>query len=141
MLVEGTKVSAVDYLGALRAVKEEIKKEFLSTFKHNINAIITPTTIIPAPGFDEETVSIDNCTVLETRQALLQNTIVFNSTGLPAISIPIGLTKDDMPVGAQIIGPPFKEDLILSMAYNYEHINNNIDKFRTPRKLHPRDAY
>ena len=141
MLVEGTKVSAVDYLGALRAVKEEIKKEFLSTFKHNINAIITPTTIIPAPGFDEETVSIDNCTVLETRQALLQNTIVFNSTGLPAISIPIGLTKDDMPVGAQIIGPPFKEDLILSMAYNYEHINNNIDKFMTPRKLHPRDTY
>jgi aspartyl-tRNA(Asn)/glutamyl-tRNA(Gln) amidotransferase subunit A len=139
MLIEGTKISAVDYIDALRTVKEEIKKEFLSIFNHNIDAIITPTIIIPAPSFEEKTVSIDICTVLETRQALLRNTIVFNSTGLPAISIPIGLTKDKMPVGAQIIGPPFKEDLVLSMAYNYECINNSIDKFMTPRKVHYRN--
>jgi Asp-tRNA(Asn)/Glu-tRNA(Gln) amidotransferase A subunit family amidase len=83
---------------------------------------------IPAPRFYEKTVSIDD-NVLQTREALLRNTIVFNSTGLPAVNIPIGLTKDNMPVGAQIIGPPFKEDLILSMAYNYERINNSMDKF------------
>jgi aspartyl-tRNA(Asn)/glutamyl-tRNA(Gln) amidotransferase subunit A len=86
---------------------------------------MVPTTIIPAPRFDEETVSIDMNTVVETREALLQNTILFNSTGLPAISIPIGLTKDNMPVAAQIIGPPFKEEKILSIAYNYERINNS----------------
>jgi aspartyl-tRNA(Asn)/glutamyl-tRNA(Gln) amidotransferase subunit A len=94
-----------------------------------IDAIITPTTIIPALRFDEETVSIGKNTVLETRQALLRNTIVFNGTGLPAISIPIGLTQYNMPVGAQIIGPPFREDTILSIAYSYECMNNSIDKF------------
>jgi Asp-tRNA(Asn)/Glu-tRNA(Gln) amidotransferase A subunit family amidase len=50
-----------------------------------IDAIIIPTTIIPALRFDEETVSIGKNTVLETLQALLRNTIVFNGTGLPAI--------------------------------------------------------
>src|SRR5215216_598031 len=127
MLIQGTKISAVDYIRALRTVKE-IRKEFLSILSRNVDVIITPTTIIPAPRFDEETVSIGNNT-LETRQALLRNTIVFNSTGLPAISIPIGLTKDNMPVGAQIIGPPFNEDMILSIAYSYECMNNSIDKF------------
>ena len=128
MLIQGTKISAVDYIRALRTVKE-IRKEFLSILSRNVDTIITPTTIIPALRFDEETVRIDKNTVLETRQALLRNTIVFNSTGLPAISIPIGLTKDNMPVGAQIIGPPFREDMVLSIAYNYECLNNSVDKF------------
>lgn len=124
MLVQGTKVSAVDYISALNTVRK-LRQEFLSILNYKVDAIMVPTTIIPAPRFDEETVSIDMNTVVETREALLQNTILFNSTGLPAISIPIGLTKDNMPVAAQIIGPPFKEEKILSIAYNYERINNS----------------
>lgn len=37
-----------------------------------------------------------------------------------------------MPVGAQIIGPPFKEEIILSIAYNYEDMNNSMNKFIPP---------
>ena len=33
--------------------------------------------------------------VIQTRKALLRNTIIFNHTGLPAVTIPIGLTKED----------------------------------------------
>jgi aspartyl-tRNA(Asn)/glutamyl-tRNA(Gln) amidotransferase subunit A len=97
------------------------------------SAYIVPTTIITAPRFDEQTVRIDMNTVVETREALLRNTILFNSIGLPAISIPIGLTKkDNMPVAAQIIGPPFKEETILSIAYNYERTNNSPKRFIPP---------
>jgi Asp-tRNA(Asn)/Glu-tRNA(Gln) amidotransferase A subunit family amidase len=34
-----------------------------------------------------------------------------------------------MPIGVQIIGSPFKEDVILSIAYNYERVNNIADTF------------
>jgi aspartyl-tRNA(Asn)/glutamyl-tRNA(Gln) amidotransferase subunit A len=132
MLVQGTKISAVDYISAVNTVRK-LRKEFLSILNHKVDAIIVPTTIIPAPRFDEEGVSIDLNTVVKTREALLRNTIVFNSTGLPAISIPIGLTtKDNMPVAAQIIGPPFKEETILSIAHNYEHTNNSLKRFVPP---------
>jgi aspartyl-tRNA(Asn)/glutamyl-tRNA(Gln) amidotransferase subunit A len=131
MLVQGKMISAVDYIHSLRTVKG-IKKELLAMFSgRKIDAIAVPTTIISAPSINDNVVSVGKNVVLETRQALLRNTIVFNSTGLPAISVPIGLTKENMPVGVQIIGPPFREDIILSIAYCYELKSNgsNLDKF------------
>ena len=50
-------------------ITKDIKNDFLSIFdnkKKKTDIIIVPTTIIPAPGFDEETVSIDD-NVFETR--------------------------------------------------------------------------
>lgn len=128
MLIQGTKISAVDYIQSRNNVKE-IKNEFLSILNQQVEAIVVPTTIIPAPRFEEKTICIGKNTVLETREALLRNAIVFNSTGLPAITIPIGLTKHNLPVGAQIIGRPFKEEMILSIAYSYERLNNSMNKF------------
>ena len=116
MLVQGKRISAVDYIQSLRAVNE-IRNEILAILSNRkIDAIVAPTTIVAAPRIRDSVVSVRNRVVVETRQALLQNTVVFNSTGLPAISIPIGLTKENMPVGAQIIGPPFREEIILEIA-------------------------
>ncbi|MGC1134777.1 MAG: amidase family protein [Nitrososphaeraceae archaeon] len=84
----------------------EIRNSFLKLFSiQNLDAFVVPTTIIPAPRFGQEKVNVCRNVILDTRQALLRNTIVFNSIGLPLVSIPIGLTKkDNLPVGAQIIG-------------------------------------
>jgi aspartyl-tRNA(Asn)/glutamyl-tRNA(Gln) amidotransferase subunit A len=130
MLIEGTKISAVEYLHAMTITKK-IKSDFLSVLDKETDVIIVPTTIIPAPVFDEETVNIGD-SLFEIREALLRNTMIFNSTGLPSLSLPIGLTKDKMPIGVQIIGSPFKEDIILSIAYNYERMNNISNTFVPP---------
>ena len=124
MLLQGTRISAVNYIQSLNAANE-IRNEMLALFSNQeIDALIVPTTIVAAPRISDTVVSIRNNDVLETRQALLRNTIVFNSTGLPAITIPIGFTKQNLPVGSQIVGPPFGEEIILSIAYFYEQINN-----------------
>ena len=129
MLLEGKRISAADYIKSLRTVKE-IKSEFLAMFSdRKIDAIVVPSTIVPAPRVVDNIVRVGKNVVLETRQALLRNTIVFNSTGLPAISIPIGFTNSNMPVGVQIVGPPFKEEIILSVAYCYEQISSSMDTF------------
>jgi aspartyl-tRNA(Asn)/glutamyl-tRNA(Gln) amidotransferase subunit A len=51
---------------------------------------------------------------------LLRNTRPFNVCGLPAISLPCGFTQDGLPIGLQIAGPPWREDLILRLAQKYE---------------------
>jgi Asp-tRNA(Asn)/Glu-tRNA(Gln) amidotransferase A subunit family amidase len=52
--------------------------------------------------------------VIESR---VVNTIAFDSTGLPAVNEPTGFSSNNMPVGVQIVGAPFKEEKILSLAY------------------------
>jgi aspartyl-tRNA(Asn)/glutamyl-tRNA(Gln) amidotransferase subunit A len=132
MLIQGTRVMAYDYLNS-KTIIEEIGKEFMRTLSSECSTIIiVPTTIITAPLYSELiTVDVNN-KVFQTREALLRNTIVFNSIGLPVISIPIGLTSKNLPVGAQLVGAQFKEDRILSLAYSYE--KENKDKFMLPIK-------
>ena len=130
MLLEGNNISAIDYIHAHR-VRNEMRREFLNLLT-KVDVVIVPTTILTAPRFDDLEASEINGKSIEVREALLRNTILFNSTGLPAISIPVGLTKDGMPVGVQIVGSLFQEEKILSMAYRYECINNSLNKFVPP---------
>lgn len=46
-------------------------------------------------------------------------TIPANLAGIPAISVPCGLAQG-LPVGLQVMGPAFSEELILKVAYAYE---------------------
>lgn len=129
LLLEGKEISELKYSQSLGTVKE-ITNEFINVLStQKLDALIVPTTIIPAPRFDQDlSLALDN-TGLQSRQALLRNTFVFNSTGLPTITVPIGLTKDSLPVGAQLIGSCFQEEAILSIAYAYECLNHSVDRF------------
>jgi aspartyl-tRNA(Asn)/glutamyl-tRNA(Gln) amidotransferase subunit A len=47
-------------------------------------------------------------------------TIAVNLSGLPALSLPCGFDAQQLPIGLQLIGQPFKEDILLQTAYAYE---------------------
>ena len=47
-------------------------------------------------------------------------TVPINVAGVPAISVPCGLSQDGMPIGMQIIGKHFDEETILNAVYTYE---------------------
>jgi aspartyl-tRNA(Asn)/glutamyl-tRNA(Gln) amidotransferase subunit A len=54
-------------------------------------------------------------------------TIPANLAGLPALSIPVGFAQN-LPVGMQIIGPQFREDLIFRVGYAYQQITDWHEK-------------
>lgn len=47
--------------------------------------------------------------------------------GIPAINIPVGLDKNNLPVGMQIMGNYFAENTILDLAYQFEKKTNYFD--------------
>ena len=122
MLIEGTYITMDDYILAKKQIKK-IKHEFMKFFS-GINAILVPTTIILAPKLREIDIKIDGLQ-LNVRRALLRNTILFNSIGLPAITIPIGFVNEKgiiLPVGLQIIGPQYGDHMVLFMAQKMEEL-------------------
>ena len=51
----------------------------------------------------------------------------FNVTGQPAISIPDGF-GNGLPTGLQLIGPIYKDELVLRVAYTYEQVAPRNDR-------------
>ena len=50
---------------------------------------------------------------------IMANTAPFNYTGFPALSVPCG-KSEGMPVGLQLVGPYFREDLLIRVAHAYQ---------------------
>ena len=112
----GEKVTAPEYIARRREL-DEARRTIRSIFA-DVDVLVTPTTPIPAPGIADLKSSPDALRPAELK--LLRNTRPFNVWGLPAISVPCGFTQAGLPIGLQIAGPPWREDLVLRLAYAYE---------------------
>ena len=117
MLERGIDISAVEYIKA-QANKLKLKSAFLKSMK-DLDGLVVPTTSIAAPLLDQTMVNINGKSI-EVYQALSRLTTVFDVTGLPVLNIPAGLIDGKLPVGVQLVGRPFEEASILSMAHIYE---------------------
>src|SRR5712692_6382667 len=101
------------YYGKAQAVRTLIKRDFDEAFKE-VDVIVTPTMPTPAFKLGEK--------IQDPLQMYLSDiyTISVNLAGVPAISLPCGLSSRKLPIGLQIIGRPFEEEKVLRAAYAYE---------------------
>lgn len=112
----GEKITAADYMQGLRELEEARRK--IKRIFAQVDLLVTPTTPMPAPAIAELKANPDRLRPAELR--LLRNTRPFNVWGLPAISLPCGFTESGLPIGVQIAGPHWREDLVLRLAHAYE---------------------
>ena len=60
-------------------------------------------------------------------------------TGLPALSVPAGFTSDGLPVGLELLGRPFSDVRLVSMAYAFEQLGlRRRAPYATPRLVRGR---
>ena len=112
----GANVSAADYIHRRREL-DEARRAITSVFD-SVDLLVTPTIPTPPPiiaDLKENPDLLRPCEIL-----MLRNTRPVNAWGVPAISIPCGFTAKGLPIGLQIIGPHWREDLVLQLAYAYE---------------------
>jgi aspartyl-tRNA(Asn)/glutamyl-tRNA(Gln) amidotransferase subunit A len=111
----GTGISATAYLKALETREKFIQQFHLALADAGVDALVLPTTPIAAPLIGEEKTRIGK-EDHPTRALLLRLNRPANLAGIPAISIPCGLTSTGLPVGLQLIGAVTGEPLLLRIA-------------------------
>ena len=113
LLDQGRLLPATDYIHAQR-LRQRMQREFARVWA-SVDCLITPTTPNTAPRVGDTTVRIGGREE-DVRLATTRLVRSVNLVGLPALSIPCGLSGDGLPVGLQIIGPAFQEALILRVG-------------------------
>jgi aspartyl-tRNA(Asn)/glutamyl-tRNA(Gln) amidotransferase subunit A len=104
-LEEANQVTAVTYLQAQR-YRAAFQQRILDHLK-DYDALLMPTSRVPAP----KTTEVENFFL-----TLSLNCIPWSFIGFPAISLPCGLTPDQLPVGAQLVAGPFEDGRLLALA-------------------------
>jgi aspartyl-tRNA(Asn)/glutamyl-tRNA(Gln) amidotransferase subunit A len=111
----GTYVLSAGYYDAyyLRAqkVRTLVRRDFEAAFEAGVDALLTPAT--PSAAFAIGEKSAANPIEMYLNDAF---TVTVNMAGLPGISVPAGLTGEGLPLGLQLIGRPFDEETLFSLA-------------------------
>src|SRR5712692_2188004 len=115
----GTYVLSAGYYDAyyLRAqkVRTLIKRDFEQVFAEGVDAILAPATPSAAFGVGEKGSA-------DPIEMYLNDvfTVTVNMAGLPGIAVPGGLSADGLPLGLQLVGRPFDEETLFSLAHVVE---------------------
>ncbi|MDP6709277.1 MAG: amidase [Alphaproteobacteria bacterium] len=100
----------------LRGTYWQRVREFLDRYDY----IVAPSIGVPPFRLDEPLpTEIGGRPVARYYDAFL-STYAFSVTGLPIVAVPCGLTKAGLPVGIQIVGRRYREDLVIEAAAAFE---------------------
>lgn len=102
-------------------VRTLIKRDFDDAFK-KVDVLLAPTAPTPPFKIGENTAN--------PLQMYLQDafTVPVSMAGIPALAIPAGLTKNNLPIGMQLIGRALDESRLLNIGYQFE---KQIGGFKT----------
>jgi aspartyl-tRNA(Asn)/glutamyl-tRNA(Gln) amidotransferase subunit A len=109
-LNEVKQVETVPYIETLKRIREcrsDIRRVF-----EKVDVLMLPTMREPAP--------LISATINRTHSRTPSNVSAFNRFGTPALTLPCGFSDDGMPIGLQIVGPPYGELAVLAAAHAYE---------------------
>jgi aspartyl-tRNA(Asn)/glutamyl-tRNA(Gln) amidotransferase subunit A len=118
------KIRAADYIRARRGL-ERLRRTIDETFT-DVDLLVLPTERGLPPLLNEMIQRSMHPTPALAGLAGTgtANLSPFDAFGIPAISVPCGLSKAGLPIGLQIVGPHFSEGKVLALAAAYERASD-----------------
>lgn len=98
------------YYRKAQKVRTLIKQDFENVF-NEVDVVITPTSPFPAFGVGEKA---DDVIAMYLADVFVSPGSV---AGIPGLSVPVGKTKDGLPIGMQIMGRRMDESTLLACAH------------------------
>ncbi len=121
----GTYVLSAGYYDAYYLKAQKVRR----LIKNDFDEAFTKCDIILTPTSPIEPFAIGDKKMLENPINMYLNdvfTVSVNLAGLPAMSLPIGLSSNGLPLGMQLIGRAFDEETIFKAAYQLEQCANFV---------------
>ncbi|MBY0501865.1 MAG: Asp-tRNA(Asn)/Glu-tRNA(Gln) amidotransferase subunit GatA [Alphaproteobacteria bacterium] len=113
----GTYVLSAGYYDAYYLKAQKVRKLIAQDFElafQKVDVILTPTTPSAAFAIDEKPT---DPVVMYLNDVL---TVPANLAGLPGLSVPAGLSKEGLPLGLQLLGPAFDENVLFRAGWVLE---------------------
>jgi AtzE family amidohydrolase len=112
-LVAGTMIPAAWVVKAQK-FRRFYRERFLQLFD-KVDIILAPSTPCAATQIGQKTMVLDGVEML-VRANIGVYTQPISFIGLPVAAVPVWLQGQPLPIGVQVIGPPWREDLVLRVA-------------------------
>jgi aspartyl-tRNA(Asn)/glutamyl-tRNA(Gln) amidotransferase subunit A len=118
---------AIEYIQRVKELK--ILSNKIHLLFNEIDFLLSPTIIISAPKVAD---LVEVGAYSKANSAFLRNTSPINLLGLCAVTIPVALDNNQIPIGLQIIGAKNKEEEVMIAARSIENIIGN--KYQSLKK-------
>lgn len=113
---------ATQYIGAIDTV-HRFGRQVAAWWESGFDLLLTPTTAALPPRVGELAQSREEPFLPFAKAAPFGvYTLNFNLTGQPGISVPVHWTADDLPVGAHLVAPQGREDMLIEIAAELEQV-------------------
>ncbi|MEV6677511.1 amidase [Streptomyces erythrochromogenes] len=118
LLEAGELMTAGDYLRAQRA--RSLMRQAWLDMAATVDVIAAPTVPMTAVDAGRTSMTWGDGTVESVSDAYVRLSAPANVTGVPALTVPVGLDPQGLPIGMQLMGRPFDEATVLRAGHAYE---------------------
>jgi amidase len=118
---QAASMSSLDYVQGV-AMLQVLSRQIVSAWGRDFDVLLTPTlaTLPPRIGHLWQEGDEDPGLALARAAEMAPYTPMFNVTGQPAISLPLSMSPEGLPVGVQLVGGPWDEAVLLRLAAQLE---------------------
>ena len=119
MAESGRAVTASAYVAAVESL-QSYSRGLAAWWDEGFDILLTPTAATPPAKLGELAPLGDPKTVMAGMMACTAFTTPFNATGQPAISLPLHLSDEGLPIGIQLVAGYGREDVLVRLASQLE---------------------
>jgi len=106
------------FLGAVERLQATAQQ--MEAFHQKYDVVLSPVVTTPPPKIGWLSGALDYERLMARLTDYVQYTVLYNVTGAPAISLPLSMSSDGLPIGAMFGAAMGREDLLLGLAFEME---------------------
>lgn len=98
--------------------------ELARGFGRRLDALFDDIDILLTPTTDRVACEREGAGMIEESRRLSRLTLPFSVSGSPALSLPCGFDRNGLPIGAQLVGPRWGDDVVLRAGAAYQQVTD-----------------